>query len=242
MGKILAFVSGKGGTGKTSMCAAVSSCLAEAGMRVLCVDLDVGLRNLDLALAMTEEGIIPFTSVMDGTYTPEQLTPHVRYPGLYLLTAPVNTEPEDIGAEEFSVFLAGLRDAFDFVLLDAPAGVGNLFRLAAEGADEVIVVTGGDKATLRDAARAAQLLDGKPARLLVNRLQTKLFTRMKTTVDDIMDEVSLPLLGLVPEDPSVPLSAMQGNPLLLRPRTGAAKACRRVAHRLMGRKIPLGRL
>jgi len=242
MGEILAFVSGKGGTGKTSMCAAVAVCLASCGKRVLCVDLDVGLRNLDIALAMTEEGSLPFTSLLDGTYAADQLTGHPAWPGLYLLTAPVNTEADNVDAAAFSNFLASVKESYDFILLDAPAGVGAMFRMAVCAADQAIVVTGGDKATLRDAARAAQLLEDTPARLLVNRLQTRLFTRMKTTVDDIMDEVSLPLLGLVPEDRTVPLCAMGGKALQTSPHSPAAKAVRRITRRLLGEKIPLGKL
>ncbi len=242
MGEILAFVSGKGGTGKTSMCAAVAICLASGGKRVLCVDLDVGLRNLDIALGMTEEGSLPFTSLMDGTYAADQLTSHAAWPGLYLLTAPVNTDAESVDAEAFSEFLNSVRERYDFILLDAPAGVGSLFRMAVRAADQAIVVTGGDKATLRDASRAAQLLEGTPARLLVNRLQTRLFARMKTTVDDIMDEVSLPLLGLVPEDRTVPLCAMGGKALQSSPRSPAARATQRITRRLLGEKVPLGKI
>ena len=242
MGEILAFVSGKGGTGKTSMCAAVALCLASAGKRVLCVDLDVGLRNLDIALAMAEEGSLPFTSLLDGTYAADQLTGHPSYPNLYLLTAPVNTEAESVDEAAFSDLLTAVKDRYDFILLDAPAGVGAMFRMAVRGADQAILVTGGDKATLRDAARAAQLLEGIPARLLVNRLQTRLFARMKTTVDDIMDEVSLPLLGLVPEDKTVPLCAMGGKALQTCPRSPAAKATQRITRRLLGEKIPLGKI
>jgi septum site-determining protein MinD len=206
------------------------------------VDLDVGLRNLDIALGMAEEGVLPFTCLLDGTYATDQLTSHPAWPGLYLLTAPVNAEADDMDHAAFAQFLSEAKDRYDHILLDAPAGVGTMFRMAVQSADQVILVTGGDKATLRDAARAAQLLDGAPARLLVNRLQTRLFARMKTTVDDIMDEVSLPLLGLVPEDRTVPLCAMGGKALRTSPRSPAAKAADRVTRRLLGEKVPLGRI
>lgn len=239
MGRILAFVSGKGGTGKTSMCAAVASCLAALGKQVLCIDLDVGLRNLDIALGMTVEPVLPFTSLMDGTYAPEQVTDHPMIPGLKLLTAPVTAAPEDVDEQDFSRFLQSVRDQFDFILLDAPAGIGAGFRLAANCCDEAVVVTGGDKAALRDGARAAQALGGKPARVLVNRVAKPLFRKMRQTVDDVMDDVSLPLLGIVPEDKNVTLAAAQGVALVLESRKGAAPACLRIAKRLLGEKTPL---
>jgi len=241
MGQVLAFVSGKGGTGKTSLCAAVASCLAARGSRVLCVDLDVGLRNLDIALGLPGEALLPFTELCSGAYSPEQLTEHPGIPGLYLLTAPVNCGAGDIDASAFAAFLEAVRPRYDFILLDAPAGVGTLFRMAAASADLALLVTGGDKATLRDGARAARLLDGVPASLIVNRLRPDMFRKMRATVDDLMDEVGLPLLGLVPEDETVPLAAAGETPLVLASRKGAAAACLRISRRLCGEKVPLSR-
>lgn len=239
MGTILAFVSGKGGTGKTSMCAAMASCLAALEKQVLCIDLDVGLRNLDIAMGMSQEPLLPFTSLTDGTYNLEQVTEHPQIPGLKMLTAPVSASPEDIDENAFAGFMEACREKFDFVLLDAPAGIGAGFRLAVKSCDEAVVVTGGDKAALRDGARAAQALEGKPARVLVNRVEKPMFRKMRQTVDDVMDDVSLPLLGIVPEDKSVTLAAAQGTALVLESRKGAASACLRVAKRLMGLKQPL---
>lgn len=239
MGRILAFVSGKGGTGKTSMCAAVAACLAARGGRVLCIDLDVGLRNLDIALGLTREPLLPFSCLMDGTYALEQVTEHPRIPGLKMLTAPHSAQPEDVDAAAFAAFLQRAAEEFDFILLDAPAGIGAGFRLAAGCCQEAVVVTGGDKAALRDGARAAQNLPDVPARILVNRVRRGLLRRMKATVDDMMDEISLPLLGIVPEDKAVTLSAAQGAPLVLESRKGAALACLRIAKRLEGLKEPL---
>lgn len=239
MGRILAFVSGKGGTGKTSMCAAVASCLAALNRQVLCIDLDVGLRNLDIAMGMTAEPLLPFTSLMDGTYTHQQVTEHPRIPGLKMLTAPVTASPEDVDGKEFHRFLESVRDSFDFILLDAPAGIGAGFLLAVSCCDEAVVVTGGDKAALRDGARAAQALDGVPARVLVNRVAKPTFRKMRQTVDDVMDDVSLPLLGIVPEDKNVTLASAQGAPLVLESRKGAALACLRIARRILGMKEPL---
>lgn len=239
MGRIVAFVSGKGGTGKTSMCAAIAACLAAQKKTVLCIDLDVGLRNLDIALGMAKEPLLPFTSLMDGTYDLDKITEHPAIPGLKMLTAPVAAAPEDVDEREFARFLQTCEAAFDFVLLDAPAGIGAGFRLAAKCCGEAVVVTGGDKAALRDGARAAQSLDGVSARVLVNRVSRPMFRKMKATIDDVMDEVSLPLLGLVPEDKTVTLAAAQGTPLILESCKGASLACLRISRRLLGMKEPV---
>ena len=137
------------------------------------------------------------------------------------------------------------RQAFDFCFLDVPAGVGAGFRLAAQAASRQILVTGPDPAALRDGARTGELLElmGKAeVRLVVNRVQPKLYAAMGMTVDDVMDMVGYPLLGLVPEDRNVTLAAVHGRALVQFEKGGAAAACRRMARRLMGEPVPLGKL
>ena len=153
--QVLAVISGKGGTGKTSLCAGIASCLAMDGLRVLCIDLDVGLRNLDIALGMQDVAVLPFTALMRGEYSLQQATQHPTLANLFLLTAPVTEDPETIDADAFGRLLDAARDAFDWILLDAPAGVGALFRMATRYADEAAVVALADPASQRDAARAA---------------------------------------------------------------------------------------
>ena len=245
MGQIIAVVSGKGGTGKTSLCAAIATCLAQAGKRVLAVDMDVGLRNLDLALGLAEEPSLPFTAVMRGEYPLSRATAHPDIPDLFFLTAPVTESPESVDREQFFRLLEEIRQEFDFCLLDAPAGVGAGFALCAAPADLVLVVTYSDPASLRDGARTAQLLESlsaAPAKLIVNRIKRRIFRRTSLTVDDIMDTVGLPLLGLVPEDEAVVLAAAAGVPLACYSHKGAALACRHIAFRLMGVRQPFVRL
>jgi len=245
MGQIFAVVSGKGGTGKTSLCAGIASCLAAEGSSVLCIDTDIGLRNLDIALGMTELASIPFTDVMHGTYTAESIPQHPKIPGLYLLTAPITETPESISVTCFRDFLESLRQQFDYCLIDAPAGIGAGFTLACSAADRILVVSGSGPASLRDAASVAWILAERPrgsVQLVVNRIVPKLFRRMKTTVDDMMDGVGLPLLGIVPEDVSVTLAAALGTPLILYTGKQAAKACLNIARRLCGQAVPLMKL
>ena len=242
MGQVVSFLSGKGGTGKTSLCAAVGSCLSALGDRVLCIDLDMGLRNLDIALGMSSEALLTFADVMEGRYILDDVAPCEKLAGLKLLTAPVSSAPEDVDEEAFSEFLSRCRESFDWILLDAPAGVGTGFRLAVQDAEQIILVTGGEPAALRDGARAAAMAyarEDAQVRCIVNRVSARLFRRMKRTVDDAMDAVGLPLLGIVPEDSRVPLAAAKDTPLVLTGRRGASAACLRIAKRLKELPAPL---
>lgn len=245
MGKIVSVISGKGGTGKTSVCAGIASCLAAEQQRVLCIDADVGLRNLDISLGMSDEPIIPFTAVMRGEYSLDAAVQHPSIEGLFLLTAPILELPEELDADAFGAMLNLARERFDWIFIDAPAGVGAMFRLAAQFADLALVVSNADPASLRDASRAADLLLAQrqiPAKLIVNRVRAKMFKQMNATVDDVMDSVGLPLVGIVPEDANVTLSAAASSALILSTDRGAARACLHIARRLCGRKMPLIKL
>ncbi len=245
VGQVLAVISGKGGTGKTSLTAGVAACLAIEGQRVLCVDCDVGLRNLDISLGLSSEAVIPFTSVMDGECSLDDATVHPDVSRLFLLTAPILREVEEIDPAAFGVLLEHARERFDWTLLDAPAGVGAGFRLVIGHADRAVVVSGADPGSMRDAARAADLAELSGLRrmeLVVNRVQPKVYRWMHTTVDDVMDGVGLPLLGIVPEDPDVILAAAGNKPLALYTTRGASAACLHIARRLRGLKAPLLRV
>ena len=247
MGQVIAVISGKGGTGKTSLTAGVAACLAAEGQKVLCIDCDMGLRNLDLSLGLADEATVAFTDVMDGLYTLEDAVSHPRIPGLDLLTAPVTKLPEDVDQEAFGRLLEEVRTQYDWCLIDAPAGVGVGFQLATRYADELVVVAVADPASMRDAARAADLIElqerpDRPMRLVVNRVSRRMYRKLRATVDDVMDGVGLPLLGIVPDDISVTLAAAASEPLILYTSRGAAVACLHIARRLCGRRATLLRL
>ncbi len=242
MGELIAFLSGKGGTGKTSLCAAIATSLAKMGERVLCVDCDVGLRNLDISLAMTDCGALSFQDICQGGYTLEQAAAHSKFPSLRFLTAPVRGSVNAVDAAAFGDMLRQARNQFDYVLLDAPAGVEAGFQLAARYADRVIVVTVTDPASIRDASRTGELLElmGKAdVRLIVNRVSEKFFNAAKLTVDDVMDKTGLRLLGIVPEDPNVVLAAAFEQPLITFTKKSAAAACGRIAKRIQGYCVPV---
>ena len=245
LGEVISVISGKGGTGKTTLCAAIATCLAVDGKRVLCIDADFGLRNLDIALGMADQPIVAFTDVIYGYYELSDAAQHPRFENLFLLTAPVRENEDQISHEDFGKLLEAARKDFDFCLIDAPAGIGAGFRLATKYADRCLVISTPDPASMRDAGRVAELLtlDGKEElRLIVNRVAPRMFSKMDLTVDDMMDEVGLPLLGVVPEDPKVVLSAAFGNPLILAAGGGAAEACLRISRRLRGVPMSLMKL
>lgn len=242
MGQVLVVTSGKGGTGKTTLCAGIASSLAQRGRQVLCIDADVGLRNLDIALGMSDMATVSFADVMEGRCPLDNAPRHRSLAGLALLTAPVSADEADCGG--FDRLLRQARLRFDWVLIDAPAGIGSGFQLATAFADRALVVSGADPASLRDAGRAAQLL--RPAvrqiHLVVNRVSRRLFRQIGATVDDMMDQIGLPLLGLVPEDPNVVLAAVGGVPLVQYTARGASVAMDHIARRLMDERVPLMRI
>ncbi len=242
MGELIAVLSGKGGTGKTSLCAGIASALAQSGERVLCVDCDIGLRNLDISLGLSGFGALSFTDVCQGSYDLEQATVHPELPTLFFLTAPMNCAADQIDTDAFLQMLRQARSRYAYIFLDAPAGIDAGFQLAARYADRILLITGADPAAVRDAARAGEVLElmGKrDVRLIVNRVREKMVHAMSVTIDDVMDRAGLPLLGVVPEDPNVTLAAAFGKPLIKHTSKGAAAACRRIAKRLQGLSVPV---
>lgn len=242
MGELIAVLSGKGGTGKTSVCAGVATALAQMGEQVLCIDCDVGLRNLDIALGISELGTLSFLEVCRGDYSLDQATRHPVFPSLHFLTAPMTCTADAVDPVAFGNMLQTARQRYSYVFMDAPAGIEAGFTLAARFADRILLVTGADPAAIRDAERAGEVLAamGKTnVRLIVNRISKKMAAAMELTVDDVMDRAGLPLLGIVPEDPNVVLAAAFRQPLLGYTRKGAAPACRRLAKRIQGLTVPV---
>ena len=241
-GQCIAVVSGKGGTGKTSLTAGVGEALALMGHRVLCIDCDAGLRNLDLALGLTDRALMDFSDVAAGRCPlADAAVPHPEIPRLHLLTAPASLRRRSVTEGEMRSLLQSAREDYDYCLLDAPAGLGEYFRLATACADRCIVVT----PALRDAQHTVMELDRFPRgrlHLVVNRVRGKLLRSMHATIDDAIDTAGLPLLGVVPEDDALPLAQSRGTALLLVSHTGASAAYRNIAKRITGQRVPLLRL
>ena len=245
-GQCIAVVSGKGGTGKTSFTAGVGAALNLSGKRVLCLDCDIGLRNLDLALGLTDRCVMDFTDVAQGRCSLEEAAvEHPLLPGLFLLTAPMRLRDPVVTEEQMTALLAEVREKFDYCLLDAPAGLGAGFLLATCAADRCVVVTTSDATSLRDAQHTVMELHRFPTgciHLVVNRVRRKLLRSMHATIDDAIDKAGLPLLGVVPEDDALLVCLNKGTPLLLADSPQAAMAYRNIAKRIRGQKTPLLRI
>ena len=244
MGQVIAVVSGKGGTGKTSLAAHVGLHLAALGNLVLCLDCDMGLRNLDLALGMSDRAVMDFTDVLAGRCTlQEAAAAHPVQKTLFLLTAPSLIQSVDRAA--FRRLTDEIRRRFDYCLVDAPAGLEEGFRLAITGCDRAIVVTTTDPTSLRDAQRTVQELGALPrgkVHLVVNRCKKRLMKHLHQTIDDAIDAAGLPLLGVVPEDEALPLALGRGIPLVFQYNRCADTAYRNIARRLAGERVALMKL
>ena len=243
MGQIIAVVSGKGGTGKTALTALVGVALASLGKRTLLLDCDVGLRDLDLALGMSDRVLMDFADVVARRTTlSDAAVQHPRLPNLYLLTAPVTTEASLAAPDGMRTLLASVRRSFDYCLIDAGAGLGESFRLATGNADRAVVVTTTEPACLRDAQRTVMELRSFPdgrLHLIVNRLRRRLLRSLRSNIDDAMDAAGLPLLGVVPEDEDMALLLGKGLADGFGYYSPARRACRNIARRLCGERVPL---
>ena len=245
MGQVIAEVSGKGGTGKTTFVSHVGLYLAALNNRVLCMDCDVGLRNLDIALGMSDCAVMDFTDVLEGRCSLEDAAvPHPVQKSLCLLTAPSSlTHP--LSRSAYLKLMDQIRRHFDYCLVDAAAGLGTGFQLSVAGCDRAIVVTTTDPTSLRDAQRTVMELGRLPrgkVHLVVNRCRKKLMRSLHQTIDDAIDTAGLPLLGVVPEDDELPLALGRGIPLAFTYNRCAAQAYQNIARRIDGQRVPLMRL
>ena len=182
MSTAIVITSGKGGTGKTSITGGVASCLAALGHRVLCIDMDIGLRNLDLTLGLSDRALMDFTDVLCGRCTLERAAvPHPVIQGLFLLTAPVTLPEAPLSEAAMKELIHRAREGYDYILMDSPAGLGEGFRLACCAADRAVVVSTTDASALRDAQRTVSVLRNRIPRihLVVNRVQPRLGRRRR---------------------------------------------------------------
>ncbi|HEY9738593.1 MAG TPA: septum site-determining protein MinD [Trichocoleus sp.] len=245
MTRTIVVTSGKGGVGKTTCTANLGMALAKSGKRVAVVDADFGLRNLDLLLGLENRIVFTALDVLAGECRIEKaLVKDKRQPNLALLAAAQNRSKEAITPDQMKELVGRLSGQFDFVLIDCPAGIEMGFQNAIAPAREAIVVTTPEISAVRDADRVIGLLeasDVKSSRLLINRLKPAMVQEdQMMSVQDVLDILAIPLLGVIPDDERVIVASNRGEPLVLQQKLSlAGVAFSNVARRLQGERVPL---
>jgi len=236
-GRAIVITSGKGGVGKTTTTANLGAALAAAGAAVVLVDADVGLRNLDIVLGLEARVRHHVLDVLEGAVDVDgALVTDKRVPQLRLLAAAQTREKDDVDTEAFRDLVTSLRERFDYVLIDCPAGIEKGFANAIAAADEAIIVCTPDVSAVRDADRVVGLLgERRSVRLIVNRLRPALVRKGKMlSVDDVNAILHLPLLGVVTDAPDVIVSTNRGEPVALDAASAVGSAYREIAQRIAG--------
>lgn len=243
MSEVIVVTSGKGGVGKTTTTANVGTGLAAQGKSVVLIDTDIGLRNLDVVMGLENRIVYNLVDVIEGNCRIKQaLIKDKRYPSLYLLPSAQTKDKTAVSPHQMKKLIAELRDNFDYILLDCPAGIEQGFKNAIAGADRALVVTTPEVSAIRDADRIIGLLEANEIRrmdLIVNRYRHDMMKRGEMmTIDDVVDILAIPLIGAVPDDENVVISTNQGEPLVGNT-SGAGKAYYNIANRVMGEEVPL---
>jgi septum site-determining protein MinD len=243
--RVITVTSGKGGVGKTTTTANLSAALANMQKRVVCIDADIGLRNLDLILGVENRIVFDLVDVVEGRAKVRQaMIRHKQYQELQIIPAAQTRDKTAVSPQQMTSVVNELRPDFDYIVIDCPAGIERGFRNAIAPADEVLIVTNPEVSAVRDADRIIGMLeaDGRklPARLIINRVKTEMVRRGDMlSADDVLDILSIQLIGLIPEDENILIAGNRGLP---DPSTRAGQAFRDVARRLMGEEVPFPKM
>ncbi|MBL4951246.1 septum site-determining protein MinD [Neobacillus sp. OS1-32] len=246
MGEAIVITSGKGGVGKTTTTANIGTALALQGKKVCLVDTDIGLRNLDVVMGLENRIIYDLVDVVDGRCKIHQaLVKDKRFDGLlYLLPAAQTVDKSAVRPEQMKKLVEELKQDYDYVIIDCPAGIEQGYKNAVAGADKAIVVTTPEVSAVRDADRIIGLLEKErqleAPKLIVNRIRNHM---MKTgdmlDLDEITEHLSIGLIGIVADDDEVIRASNHGEPIALNPNSKASIAYRNIARRILGESIPL---
>ncbi len=242
--RVVTVTSGKGGVGKTTLSANLGVALAMQGQRVVVIDADVGLRNLDVMLGLENRIVYDLVDVIEGRCRLRQaMVRDKRLSELFLLPAAQTRDKSAVQPEDMVRICESLREQHDFIVIDSPAGIEQGFRYAVAPADEILIVTNPEVPAVRDADRVIGLIEAEeigPARLVINRLKPDLVQRGEMLgVADVIELLSIDLIGIVPEDPAVLIAANRGQPLAFSSNSSlAGQAFHNVVRRLLGEDVP----
>lgn len=245
MGKVIVVTSGKGGVGKTTTTANLGTGLVAMGQKVCLVDTDIGLRNLDVVMGLENRIVYDLLHVVEGQCRLRQALIKDKQYGdrLVLLPAPQTREKDAVTPEQMKQLVKELKEDFDFVLLDCPAGIEHGFKNAIAGADSAIVVTTPEIAAVRDADRIIGLLEAEglyEPQLIINRVRPGMVRRGDMmSISDIDDILAIEILGVVPDDPDIIVSTNKGEPVVTNSRSRSGQAYRNIVRRLLGEDVPL---
>ena len=241
--KIVTITSGKGGVGKTTAVANIAVALASSGVKVCCIDGDIGLRNLDIVMGLENRIVYDIVDVIEGRCRLRQaMIRDKRLPGLYLIPAAQTRDKSAVSPSDMVRLCDELRSEVDWVLIDSPAGIERGFRNAIAPADEIMVITNPEVSAVRDADRVVGLLEaeekGSPS-LVINRLNLNMVkSHDMLSAEDVLDLLAIRLIGIVPEDESVIIATNRGDPIAFDEKSIAGQAFRNVGRRMLGHDVP----
>ena len=243
MGEVIVITSGKGGVGKTTTTANVGTGLAKLDKKVVLIDTDIGLRNLDVVMGLENRIVYNLVDVIEGNCRIKQaLIKDKRYANLYLLPSAQTRDKTAVTPEQMKKLADELRDDFDYIIMDCPAGIEQGFQNAIAGADRALVVTTPEVSAVRDADRIIGLLESnemKSTHLIVNRLRTDMVKRGDMmSSDDVSEILAIDLIGVVPDDENIVISTNQGEPLV-GSESLAGQAFMNICRRILGQDVPL---
>lgn len=243
MSEVIVVTSGKGGVGKTTTTANLGTGLAQLGYKVVVVDADIGLRNLDVVMGLENRIVYDIVDVVEGVCRIKQaLIKDKRYDGLYLLPAAQTRDKNAVTPEQMQKLTIELKEMFDYIIIDCPAGIEQGFKNAIAGADRAIVVTTPEISAVRDADRIIGLLEAAEIRnplLIINRIRIEMVKKGDMmNIDDMIDILAIDLLGVVPDDESIVISTNKGEPVVTDPNSIAGQAYRNITKRIRGEEVP----